>query len=216
MISSPLLGVKDHLKVDTDIEFTTYAESSPLLLTATSIFTEPDVPRYERKTEHRRPIYVLGLLAAVIVLLTTADHLADTPQLRIWESTICTTYWEERDLTKAAQGIDEALCKAPQIQGQLASLRGYMTFFDAIPSLLLSLPVGFVADKYGRRRVWLVGLASFIVKLIWVQTVSWFPDVFDIKLVWLSALSGIMSGGGMVWSAITLVMISDVTDDKTR
>lgn len=84
-------------------------------------------------------------MAACVFLLQMGDQLADTPQTRIIEGIFCYKYWEKADPSKlllsrdvvgpgAVGGVDEAWCKLPQIQGQVAHLKGYQIMFDGIPS----------------------------------------------------------------------------------
>ena len=102
------------------------------------------------------------------------------------------------------------------MQSQLSSLRGYQGFLDGIPALLLALPLGWAADKYGRKTLLTIGVTSFVFRAAWMQLVFWFWQSFDICWTWASALHGLMSGSSPVASALIFVIISDVVPEAER
>lgn len=124
------------------------------------------------------------ILTLVLGLLATGDQLMESPQTRIIESVICYRYYERVDPSRiqvgrdlvgpgAIGGVAEMWCKADGVQEQLAALRGYQQLFDGFPSLLLAVPFGWAADRYGRKPFLLVGLVSFVFRAAWIQLVTW-------------------------------------------
>ncbi|PNS16729.1 Quinidine resistance protein 1 [Sphaceloma murrayae] len=174
-----------------------------------------------------RPRAILILILIVIAIFTLGDTISDTPQKRIFESIYCYKYWEEHDPTKllvsrenvgpgAIGGVEEKWCKVASVQADVAMLRGWQIFFDGIPSLLVAIPFGILADRIGRKPIVMLGIFSFILRISWMQFVCWFWQALDLKLVWLSALHGLMSGSSPVVTAIAITITSDVTDDRSR
>lgn len=118
----------------------------------------------------------------VVLLISLGDQWIESPQNRIQEAVICYRYFEQVDPSKillsrravgpgAIGGVDEHWCKADQVQADLASLRGWQVFFDGIPSLALAMPFGWIADRYGRKPLVLLGLFSLTSRAAWVAFV---------------------------------------------
>lgn len=81
--------------------------------------------------------------AAVLFLLESYDLLLFLPRLRILEARICRDYYTSigSDLLLAASLMgDESRCKVAQVQSQLAVIRGWQVFFDALPGEPTPLP----------------------------------------------------------------------------
>lgn len=104
---------------------------------------------------------ILYLLYALIVLVSFGDMIELSPRTRILESIICYKYYEANDPSKillsraevgpgAIGGVDEMNCKIDAVAGELAVIDGYMNTFSMVPGLILAVPYGWVADKYGR------------------------------------------------------------------
>ncbi|KAK3073111.1 hypothetical protein LTR53_005592 [Teratosphaeriaceae sp. CCFEE 6253] len=172
----------------------------------------------------QRLVYLLML---IVVVVGAGDQIIESPQTRIFESIICYRYYEEADPSKllagrgsvgpgAIGGVLESDCKVNVVQEQLAMLRGYQQLLDGFPSLLLALPFGWAADKFGRKPFLALGLVSFALRYAWIQLVCWWWQSFDIRMTWLSTLHGIMSGGSGVVSGMFFVVLSDITSEADR
>ncbi|TKA32767.1 hypothetical protein B0A50_00992 [Salinomyces thailandicus] len=167
------------------------------------------------------------ILMAVICLVGTGDQLLESPTARIMEAVICYRHYEKEDPSKilvgrkavgpgAIGGVAEMWCKVGPVQEQLASLRGYQQFLEGFPSLLLAVPFGWAADRYGRKPLLMLGVLSLVLRNSWIQLVVWFWQAFDIRMTWLSSLYGLLAGGNPVMSSIFFVVLSDVAPQKLR
>lgn len=170
---------------------------------------------------------VLILLCIVLVLVQCGDELGQSPNTRIAEAIICYRHYEAADPTKiligraaigpgAIGGVSEISCKVSAVQSRLSTLRGYQGFLDGMPSLLLALPFGWAADKYGRKPFLVLGVLSFVLRVIWKQLVFWLWQSLDIRWTWASALHGLMSGSSPVVSALFFVIVSDIVPEDER
>ena len=65
----------------------------------------------------------------------------------------CIEYWQDWNPSVAAlgKGIPERFCKDDIVQKNLARTAGLSMFFRMIPSMIGALPIGFLADRYGRK-----------------------------------------------------------------
>ena len=194
-------------------------ETTPLLKTSRqrADSADPGAPSKPARPYKR----VLLLICLILVLVQCGDQLAQSPNSRIAEAIFCYRHYEITDTTKllldratvgpgAIGGVAEILCKGEAVQSQLSSLRGYQGFLDGLPALFLALPLGWAADKYGRKTLLTIGTLSFVFRAAWMQIVFWFWQSFDIRWTWASALHGLMAGSSPVVSALIFVIISDV------
>lgn len=184
----------------------------------------PRLSRYPQWLTHDR---LLLLLMVVVLLVSLGDQLMDTPNTRILEAVICYRYWEKVDPSKlllgrdavgpgAVDGVQEMYCKADDVQSELAALRGWQQTFNGFPSLLLALPYGWLADRYGRKPFVMLSAAGCILQVIWIQGVAWFWQSFDIRITWLSTLFTLLGGGSTVMSTLFFVLMSDVASEAER
>jgi hypothetical protein len=198
-------------------------EETPLL-SETSHHIKPSPPDSKPSRAYRN---IILLLCSILILVQCGDELSQSPQSRISEAIICYRHYETADPSKlladrasvspgAIGGVAEELCKIEAVQNQLSSLRGFQGFLNGGPSLLLALPFGWAADKYGRKPILFLGVLSFVLQAVWVQAVCWFWQSFDIRWTWASALHGLMAGSSPVVSALFFVIISDVVPEEER
>ena len=200
------------------------SERSPLLQDAGQHATAIKIPERPQQWMHSKAIALTMVL--MIFLASSSDGLSDTPNARILESILCYRYWEATDPTKirlgretigpgAIGGVPERFCKVDVVQSQLASLRGWQQTFEGFPSLLLAIPFGYLADRYGRKPFMLLGMVAFVWKGVCMQLVCWFWQAFDVRLIWLSS-SYTFAGGNNTTVAILLTILADITAEGER
>lgn len=99
------------------------------------------------------------------------------PLTRVLEDILCRQHYESTQPlgTHLTLPIPEQRCKIPAVQGQLAMLRGWDATFSCIPTLLLALPYGYVADRYGRKIVLVLGLLGLTLSFAWTLLVGRIP-----------------------------------------
>jgi len=218
-------STSSHIKRDTAKD-AALTEITPLLPVLDHASPESDNPQKSTRKQ-RGPLCLMITVMVAVLLMTAADQLGEAPQTRIFESIICYKYYEEKDPSKlllsramigagAIGGVDEALCKVAPIQSQVANIIGYLAFFSNIPPLFLSIPFGIMADKMGRRPLFLICSGSFVFRLAWIQIVCWFWQYLPLKLVWLASIHGIFGGGSPVLSFVVMVILTDVTSEAGR
>lgn len=131
-------------------------EEEPLLspLDATSARQLPAVPQ-------KKPWISLVLLCFLMVsVIDIGGFLADPPKTRVFEANLCLSYYFEHDPSVISSDgtIPESLCKGDEVQQKLAMIFGWQDTFDAIPGILLAVPLGALADRIGRKRIFVASL----------------------------------------------------------
>lgn len=198
-------------------------EASPLLTSPTQTH-QPSRQQHATRRTHDR---LLFLLMMVVLLVSLGDQLMETPNTRILEAVICYRYWERVDPSRlllprgavgpgAYNGVQEMYCKADDVQSALASLKGWQQTFNGFPSLLLALPYGWLADRYGRKPTIMLSAAGCILQVMWMQGIAWCWQGFDIRVTWAGTLFTILGGGSTVLSTMFFVLLSDVSDEEQR
>lgn len=78
-------------------------------------------------------------LFAMILLVEVGFAFLEGPMVRIFEAIACRQYYGVVDPSKiGANGqVPEELCKIPDIQSELAAVKGYHVFFDGLMSMLI-------------------------------------------------------------------------------
>ncbi|OJD35970.1 mfs transporter [Diplodia corticola] len=165
------------------------------------------------------PAAISYLFLLVIVVGVAADAVSTPALTRIYESIYCRRYFAEHDPSLIGRdgrdSVPEELCKVPKVQGEVAMLKAWQTFFDAVGGISFAIPWGWYADSRGRKPVLLLTTYSLLARAIWIQIVCLCWKTLSLRLVWLSAIHSV-SGGAPVFSALAYVVIADVTPQQER
>ena len=122
-----------------------FPESTPFLRSSfdsnhdSELPSPPDVNSPAEKKARRFRARVTILIALLIVAVDLPAVMFNTSMVRILESIYCREYYTLHDPSKfGANGkIEEQLCKIEDVQSQLSSLRGWMSFFSHLPGNLV-------------------------------------------------------------------------------
>ncbi len=115
-----------------------------------------------------RPIILIIMMYSVVGFGYSVSTAA---QLRLLEDIICSQYYTRKDLNFPGGNIPEKLCKVVVVQEALAELLGWQAFFDGVPGLILAMPYGVVADKFGRRLVLVASMFGLFLGTLWIAFV---------------------------------------------
>ncbi|GAM82473.1 hypothetical protein ANO11243_004530 [Dothideomycetidae sp. 11243] len=171
-------------------------EASPLLGSDVSSKQQPQViriesvsPKHKRVSSRWSPTALLALMMLAIAVLNFGESMTSTPFTRVYEGIACYQYWEVHDPSKLS--LDRAHVGPGAVGG--------------IDESLCKIPP--VQSEVATLRGW---------QLSFDNIPGWFWQTLPLRLIWLSALHALVSGGGTVIAAIALTVVSDVTDATTR
>jgi hypothetical protein len=172
-------------------------------------------PRPEKK---KKPwVLLVCLVFAFVTIVDVGAFLAEPPKTRVFEANICLRYYQEHDPSQigADGSVPEALCKIDEVQQKLAMIFGWQDTFDAIPGLLLAIPFGALADKWGRKWIFVASLVGLQLNAAWVLFICYFRTL-PLQLTWFSSAFFFVGGGPVVASALGITMISDISPPDQR
>ncbi|KAF2118388.1 hypothetical protein BDV96DRAFT_569813 [Lophiotrema nucula] len=170
---------------------------------------------------------------ALYLLTETFDFIIIAPMTALFEGVICQQYYTDNRAAVAGATWD---CKASPIQRELAVLRGWKRFFDALPVFLVALPLGSLSDRHGRKIVLASSILGVLFGFAWIMIVctssnkivrfafllrltscsGHFPSVFPIRLVWLSSTMYLFGGGLFQANASVMLIAAESSSDKSR
>lgn len=146
------------------------SETTSLLSSRTDSRDEP-TGAYEHRPSRCTWSWV-NVVALCIALAITADigeYLFLAPKVRLFESVICTDHYlrEDPSLVGRDGSVQEHFCKVDAVQDKLAMILGWQYTFDSIPAILLAVPYGYLADKYGRKWITTLSLMGYALSWVW-------------------------------------------------
>ncbi|KAK1756769.1 major facilitator superfamily domain-containing protein [Echria macrotheca] len=165
------------------------------------------LPPATRPTAPARRVVIIAVLFSLAVVLAISSSVLTTAMMQALEDIIC------RRLGADKLSFD---CKDDAVMGELTILTGWDAVFALIPGLLLSVPYGAMADRYGRVPVLGLVMLGLTLGAVWVSIVCYMDGTLDLRLIWLANLCQIIGGGGPVFSSMVFTMLADISTDAQR
>ncbi|KAH9904382.1 MFS general substrate transporter [Xylariomycetidae sp. FL2044] len=149
--------------------------------------------------------------------LNLATSLYQLPLNRVVERRLCREYYNANDPSSLNPDgtIDEELCKVDGVQRDLAWIIGVMETLWICGDFAMTIPVGFIAEKYGRRTVLWLNLVPRIFMLLWAVVVGYFEDSLPLKAIIAGPALSIL-GGDCVFTSIAFSLAASLTEDYVR
>ncbi|KUI62778.1 hypothetical protein VP1G_09900 [Cytospora mali] len=166
-------------------------------------------------TRPRKPARsAIPALLGVLLLVNLAASLYQLPLNRVVERRLCQEFYSEHDPSKLGPdgSVEEELCKVDVVQQGLGRIQGAMDTIWIVGDFVMTIPLGFVAERYGRRAVLWLNLAPRIFMLIWAVLVGYFNHVFPTKAILAGPILSFL-GGDCVFNSITYSLAASITDD---
>ncbi|KAL1873938.1 hypothetical protein Daus18300_003811 [Diaporthe australafricana] len=168
-----------------------------------------------RPHRHQRPTRsAIAALLGLLLLVNLAASLYQLPLNRVVERRLCEEYYNQHDpLVIGPDGnIDEEFCKADPIQAGLGRIQGFMDTTWIVGDFVMTIPLGFVAEKYGRRALLWLNFAPRVFMLAWAVIVGYFNQILPTKAILAGPIFSFL-GGDCVFNSITYSLAAGITDD---
>ncbi|OLN87449.1 hypothetical protein CCHL11_09121 [Colletotrichum chlorophyti] len=159
----------------------------------------------------------IGALLAVVLLVNLAASLYQLPLNRVIERRLCREYYAENDPSVIDRdgNIEERLCKIDSVQRGLAWIQGTMETAWIVGDFVMTIPLGFLAERYGRRAILCLNLVPRIAMPAWAVIVGYFEHTLPTKAIIVSPFLSLL-GGDCVFNSITYAIASGMTDDHVQ
>jgi hypothetical protein len=135
-----------------------------------------------------RQLYITILIFILLILTNTSGLLQSSAQVQLFENIYCSQYYTGSP--SSAPPLNGSSCKIDTVQANITLLRGWKSFFDFLPgkvgipvqslstntfvpclAVILTIPYGMLADRYGRKWILVMNLTSMSIRYIWVYLV---------------------------------------------
>ncbi|OJD26098.1 hypothetical protein ACJ73_02525 [Blastomyces percursus] len=197
-----------------DSDHTIYNETRTLL------GTNSRLPAARPRGFRRKPVVFVFICVFIVFCIDFGAYLSIAPLTRIYEAIACRNYYEKHDpgRYRLLEEIPEEQCKISPVQSELAFVQGLQISFEALPSILLSVPYGRLADnvRYGRKFTLALAVAGLLIGQLWVIMVCWFSKVMPLRAVWLGSTALLLGGGTGMAIAMLMTMITDIVETRYR
>lgn len=77
----------------------------------------------------------------------------------------------------------------------------------------MTIPLSFVAERYGRKIVLLLNLVPRVCMLVWAVTVGYFEHLLPTKAILASPMLSLL-GGDCVFNSIIYTLVFDLTENQ--
>lgn len=193
------------------------AEEAAPLIYPVDTEASPSLPGTTELKKDKPWVLLCVLIFFLLAIVDVGAFLAEPPKTRVYEASICLRHYEEVDPSKIGPNgsVPEELCKEDVIQQRMAMIFGWQDTFDAIPGILLAVPFGTLADKYGRKWIFTTALGGLQLSSAWILLICYFRTL-PLQLTWFSSAFFFIGGGPIVASALGGTMVSDIVPPEKR
>ncbi|KAK0664132.1 hypothetical protein DIS24_g593 [Lasiodiplodia hormozganensis] len=165
-----------------------------------------------QRRANRRGLWTLLLLLA---LTTMGTRLFSLPLNRAVELRYCRAYYEEHDPSvlpsQPGAEIPEEMCKVKEVQQRLAWLQGVIETLIVGIDLAVTMPLGWVGDRFGRKVVLALNAVGFGCLVVWVVLVGHLDIPVEAMLA--GPFLTLLGGHDCVLTSTIFAMVTDLTDD---
>ncbi|KAK5997620.1 Efflux pump ustT-like protein [Cladobotryum mycophilum] len=149
-------------------------------------------------------------LCIITLLFDFTQYSVYAPLTAVFEEIICNHYY-----SSGFNGLVlQRDCKVIPVQSELAIVKGYKDAFNQIPSIVLGIPLGMLADRMGRKPVILLFLLGIFLSDSWVKIVCLFPNQLPLRLVWFAPVLKAVGGGANFGISLFYTAVADIIEEK--
>lgn len=152
--------------------------------------------------------YTIPLIYFTCFLFLFGESIQPAPRTAIYESVACRQHYANN----ASQFVD---CKIAAVQEELSLLIGMERFSIIIPTIL-AIPFAELADRIGHSRILSVAILGVFLEDLFPLVITWFDEVFPIRLIWLHFVFCFVGGGFTVVVTLLHVIVAQIVEEDKR
>ncbi|OBS25018.1 hypothetical protein FPOA_05554 [Fusarium poae] len=139
------------------------------------------------------------------------------PSNRLIEKRLCVDYYRRNDPSKflSDSSLDEKLCKIRDIEKELGRIQGVMETLWVAGDFIMTIPLSFLAEKWGRSSILRFNLISRSFLLFWAIAVGNFDHLLPTHAILAGPALSVL-GGDCVFNSLTYALVSKLTDDHVQ
>ncbi|KAI1819927.1 hypothetical protein F4861DRAFT_534073 [Xylaria intraflava] len=154
----------------------------------------------------RRPRYVIWLVLLLLLLVNLTNGISNIPLSRLLERRLCRAYYDTN------HDLDEELCKIDSVQQGLAWIMGAFETLWIVGDFVMTIPLTFLYERYGRKNILLLNLTPRFFMLVWTLSVDYFEDYLPPRAAIAGAALSVL-GGDTIFNSLIYGLAARITDD---
>ncbi|KAK5988259.1 Efflux pump ustT-like protein [Cladobotryum mycophilum] len=205
-------------KTSTQIDVQSLASSDATITITPTLTSDEETPLMQ---DNDGPVvpkslrrFIISMAVFMFLLKNINGTMRNAPMLKIMEDIICRDYYSDHLLW--IPGGHDLRCKDIDVQKTLAMVKSWTVSSHLLVAVIVQIPYGILADKYGRRPILCLALLGCVINQIWLFVVLLFPDNLSIWSIIFSGLSYFVGGGVPIANAIIYTLVTDVTPASER
>ncbi|PHH73090.1 hypothetical protein CDD80_4039 [Ophiocordyceps camponoti-rufipedis] len=179
-------------------------EETPLLTT-----NNQTIPPKDASLQRR----VIASCVLFLFIVEVSSFVMEPATQEIVEDIICRGHFPDH---KLRMPVLDGRCKDPAVQKTLAMIRSWSMSADMLIPLVVQVPYGILADRYGRRTVLILAFVGCVLQTSWVILVLRLPDIFSVWSLLYGSAAYAIGGGGQMAAAMIWTIITDITPISDR
>ncbi|KAI0534216.1 major facilitator superfamily domain-containing protein [Xylaria digitata] len=151
--------------------------------------------------------YAIWPVLFLLLLVNLTSGISNIPLNRLLERRLCRAYYD------SDQDVDEQLCKVDSVQQDLAWIMGSFETLWVVGDFVMTIPLTFLSERYGRKRILLLNLIPRLFMLLWTLSVAYFEDYLPPRAAIAGASLSVL-GGDTVFNSLIYGLAARITEDS--
>ncbi|KAI1305051.1 major facilitator superfamily domain-containing protein [Xylaria venustula] len=163
---------------------------------------------FTRSRSRRLPSrYAIWLVLFLLLLVNLTNGITNIPLNRLLERRLCRAYYN------TDHDVDEKLCKVDSVQQDLAWIMGSFETLWIVGDFVMTIPLTFLSERYGRSSILLLNLVPRLFMLLWTLGISYFEFYLPPRAAIAGASLSIL-GGDTVFNSLIYGLAAKITEDN--
>ncbi|KAI0433143.1 major facilitator superfamily domain-containing protein [Xylaria sp. FL1042] len=160
-----------------------------------------------RSRSRRSSRYAIWLVLFLLLLVNLTNGISNIPLNRLLERRLCRAYYD------TDHDVDEKLCKVDSVQQDLAWIMGSFETLWIVGDFVMTIPLTFLSERYGRSKILLLNLMPRLFMLFWTLSISYFEDYLPPRAAIAGASLSVL-GGDTVFNSLIYGLAAKITEDS--